>query len=90
MRGWLLLKVSKNSDVTAKVTLMLNTALRVAHMIYPKAKCDIVDCLLTLEIFQMCVCVHVFLCICIHVYVCGWVFACMFVCAHICVCDQRH
>ena len=67
---------------------MFNTALRVAHMIYPKAKFDIVECLGTLEMFQMCVWVHVFLCMCMHVYVCVCVR--VFVCAHMCVCDQRH
>lgn len=83
MRDWFLLKVSKNSDATAKVTLMLNKALRVAHMIHLKAKFDIVDRLLTLEIFQMCVCMCfcVFACVCM--YVCGCLLVCL--CVHICV-----
>lgn len=62
---------------------MFNTALRVAHMKYSKAKFDIVECLLTLEMFQMCVFVHAFLCMCMHVYVCVCLLVCL--CVHICV-----
>ena len=75
-----------NSDVTIKVTLMFGPALRVPPMTFPKIKVGIVECLVTLELFQECV--YVFMCVCAHACVCISMYTCE--CIHVLVCVCSH